>query len=73
MVVVVATIAAVEVEVVEEKSSCGVSVVLSFVITRVDCLVMDGDDEGRSEPLGDERGEEASRGDDALTSSCPCS
>jgi len=34
---------------------------------------MDGDDEGRGEPLGDERGEDASRGDDALTSSCRCS
>lgn len=70
---VAAAAAVVEVEVVEERSRCGVSVVLFFVITRVDCLVMDGDDEGRGEPLGDERGEEASRGDDAFTSSCPSS
>lgn len=70
---VVAATPAVEVEVIEERSSCGVSVVLSFVITRVDCLVMGGDNEDRGEPLGDERGEEAGRGDDALTSSCPCS
>jgi hypothetical protein len=46
----------------EESNNCEVLVMLSFVIRRVDCLVMDGDLEGRGEPLGDERGEGVEEG-----------
>lgn len=49
---------AADVEVVEKSNSCGALVVLSFVIRRVDCFVIDGDLDGRGKFLGDERGEE---------------